>query len=121
MFLQGLSKIISPEYQSLKKIYRNLIKGKKENFKQDQIAKLVKACDDKNLMEFWRLLKTEIKLPSINITQNEWFEYFSNLFNDPDNLNNDNTFHDEIGANNKTLAFTYYCLRNTSLNNVFKE
>ena len=90
-------------YQSLKKTYRNLIKGKKENFKQDQTAKLVKSCDDKNLMEFWRFLKTEIKLPSINITQNEWFEYFPNLFNDPDNLNNDYTFHDEIGAKNQTL------------------
>ena len=90
-------------YQSLKKTYRNLIKDTKETFKQDRTAKLEKAYDDKIPKEIWRVLKTGIKPPSINITQNAWFEYFSNLFNEPNNLNNDHNFHGEMGATNETL------------------
>ena len=90
-------------YQSLKKTYRKLTKDKKAKFKQEQAVKLEKACDDKNAKEFWRFLKAETQSPSVNISKNEWFEYFSNLFNESNDLENEHIFHEETGTTNETL------------------
>ena len=90
-------------YQSLKKTYRKLTKAKKAKFKQEQAVKLEKACDDKNAKEFWRFLKAETQSPSVNISKNEWFEYFSNLFNESNDLDNEHIFHEETGTTNETL------------------
>ena len=75
----------SPEslgvYQNLKKTYKNLINQKKDAYTRKQTFKLEQACDNKNPREFWRFLKSDKCSPSINISTNEWFHYFSNLFN----------------------------------------
>ena len=90
-------------YQNQKKIYRNLIKDKKFKYKQEQTVKLEKACDDKNPKEFWRFLKTQVKSTSVTITKNEWFEYFSSLFNETNGLNNEHEFLEEAETTNDTL------------------
>ena len=90
-------------YQNQKKIYRNLIKDKKFKYKQEQTVKLEEACDDKNPKEFWRFLKTQVKSTSVTITKNEWFEYFSSLFNETNGLNNEHEFLEEAETTNDTL------------------
>ena len=90
-------------YHSFKKTIENLLKIKKERFKQEQTEKLEKVCEDKNPKEFWRFLKAETQSSSERISKNELFEYFTNLFNEPNELNNEHIFHEENEMTNETL------------------
>lgn len=83
-------------YQTLKKTYRQITNRKKDEYKKEQTVKLEKACEDKNPKEFWRFLKSDTKSSSVNISQNEWFHYFSNLFNQENDTNTDHAFDEEI-------------------------
>ena len=76
------------DYLKNKLQYNKLIKEKKKEYKKESQEKLIENKNDSK--KFWELIKRltykSIKTPAIKIT--EWKDYFQNLLNPTNNVNN---------------------------------
>ena len=70
-------------YVAARKAYKSLIRKKKAGYKREKARRLGSFAKDSR--SFWRELKTvsgkKKNTPSENITENEWFDHFRNVFN----------------------------------------
>ena len=93
------------EYQGGKKAFRKVTSMKKKQYYGEQNLKLSQACVDKDSKTFWNLLKgSSESLPS-RISAQEWFNYFSEVYNQDnietqeDDINNSqDIFDDELDS-----------------------
>ena len=68
-------------YRFLKNSYRKLTSSKKGDYVANRTAKLNAACNEKNTRTFWNVLKEHKPQPPTSISVEDWFEYFSSLYN----------------------------------------
>ena len=81
LFRQTLTEHALNAYLSLKNLYRNMTRRKKGDYIANRTAKLNSACNEKNARIFWNVLKEHKAKVSPSISADEWFNYFSNLYN----------------------------------------
>ena len=68
-------------YRFLKNSYRKLTSNKKGDYVANRTAKLNAACNEENTRTFWNVLKEHKPQPPTSISVEDWFEYFSSLYN----------------------------------------
>ncbi|MEW8546872.1 MAG: reverse transcriptase family protein, partial [Candidatus Thiodiazotropha sp.] len=64
-----------------RKAYRKLTNDKKNEYIKARTFTLKLACDDRDPRTFWNVLKDGSKNSTCLISAQEWFEYFSDLYN----------------------------------------
>ena len=62
-------------------------KKAKEKFRQESIDKLIVLLKDNESRTFWNFFKPAKSLLPASISSNDWFLYFSSLFNPPNTIN----------------------------------
>ena len=68
-------------YLSSKSAYKSLLNKKKLEYSKQLRNRLDMCIQNRSSRDFWNLIKpTSVKINSINT--NEWFDYFSNLYNE---------------------------------------
>lgn len=82
-------------YQASKKTYRSMISHKKDDYRNLQTIKLETACNDNSPKEFWNFLKSKQQISIVHISQYEWFNYFSKLFNPETDSDTEHVFNDD--------------------------
>ena len=81
-----------------------MISHKKDDYKTLQTMNLKKACNDSSPKEFWNFFKSKQQVLIVNISQYEWLNYFSNLFNPEIDSDTEHVFKDETARlTNETL------------------
>ena len=71
------------ELRTCKREYRELIKHKKSEYYSCNLDKLMTAAEQPNSKSFWSMIKGTSSPISTNISNDNWFDYFSNLLNTP--------------------------------------
>ena len=85
-------------YQCCKKSFRKLTSAKKKHFSDMQTLQLSQTCDDKDPKSFWNFLKgSRGQLPP-DISAQEWFNYFLNVYGsgDVDMPEDDDIINDSV-------------------------
>lgn len=100
------------KYVNDRKIYKAFIKKKKLSFKREKAERLASLGNDSK--SFWKEVKQlsgkRKNTASLEITDEQWFNHFKNLFNDEDVRVNENILHDvgrmDVDCDNLNMPIT---------------